>query len=37
VRLEFKPGGIVCTIRAPLAEIEVLSEKPDNRQEKAES
>jgi two-component sensor histidine kinase len=33
VHLEFKPGGIVCTIRASLAEVQVAGDKSDNRQE----
>ena len=37
VRLEFKPTGIVCAIRAPLAEVRVVAEKSDNRQEQVES
>jgi signal transduction histidine kinase len=38
VRLEFKSGGIVCAIRAPLVEVQVAaSEKSDSRQEKVES
>jgi len=34
VRLEFRPQGIVCAIRAPLAEVRALSEKQENLQEK---
>jgi signal transduction histidine kinase/CheY-like chemotaxis protein len=37
VRLEFKPEGITCTVRAPLAEVQAQTEKPDNRAEKAAS
>ena len=37
VRLEFRPGGIACAIRAPLAEVQAVAEKSDIRQEKAES
>jgi hypothetical protein len=29
VCLEFKPQGIVCTIRTPLAEVQVQTEKQD--------
>jgi hypothetical protein len=36
VRLEFKPEGITCTVRAPLAEVQAQTEKPDNRAEKVE-
>jgi two-component sensor histidine kinase len=35
--LEFKPDGIACTIRAPLAEVQAQTEKQDSRVEKVES
>jgi len=37
VRLDFKPNGIVCMIRAPLPEVQVSGEKQDNRHAKVES
>jgi two-component sensor histidine kinase len=37
VRLDFKPDGIVCTIRAPLAEVQAQVEQQDISAEKVES
>jgi hypothetical protein len=34
VRLEFKPDGIACTIRASLSEVQVVGEKQEDRQER---
>jgi two-component sensor histidine kinase len=36
VRLEFKPEGIVCTIRTPLTEVQAQIERHDDRAEKVE-